>query len=336
MPRNQPLKWTKTVISKGKAYMYFNTGLVTAKGGRNYRALPPRSSPSFWTSYAAYCAAREKRESATSLLTVPLLVEQYQASPKFRGLSANSQEIYQIYSDRLAALFPMGVAADLLPSDMAIAVDELADTPAAANMLLAVTGALYTWARQRGLVPQGCDPVKGVERLKGGEHMPWPVALINEALASDDRRVQMLTGLLFYTGQRIGDVMDMRKAAFADGTVSVLQQKTGKPLVIPVHPKLAAIVESAGDDILVPAFNGKPLSKDRARELLQGFAATRGHKVVPHGLRKNAVIALLEVGCSIAEVAAITGQSFKMVEHYARQRDVSILGVSAMAKWAGV
>lgn len=334
MPRNQSIKWTKTVISKGKSYMYFNTGLKTAGGARDYRPLPPRSSPSFWTSYHAYVAARERRESASEILTVPVIVGQFQASPKFADLSDNTREVYSIYTDRLAKLFPNAPAGDLQPSDMAIAMDALAATPAAANMLCAATGVLYRWARKRGLVPPDCDPVKGVERLKGGEHHPWPADLLSAALATDDKRVQMLTALLFYTGQRIGDVMQMRKPDFTGGTISVRQQKTGKALVVPLHPSLAAIIAEA-DDVLVPSYSGKPLSQDRARELLQAFAASHGHKVVPHGLRKNAVIALLEVGCSIAEVAAITGQSFKMVEHYARQRDVTALGVSAMAKWAG-
>jgi hypothetical protein len=48
-------------------------------------------------------------------------------------------------------------------------------------------------------------------------------------------------------------------------------------------------------------------------------AARRGYKVVPHGLRKNAVNTLLEVGCTVAEVSSITGQSLQMVEHYAKQ-----------------
>jgi hypothetical protein len=35
-----------------------------------------------------------------------------------------------------------------------------------------------------------------------------------------------------------------------------------------------------------------------------------------HGLRRSAVIFLLEAGCTDGEVSAITGQSRQMVEHY--------------------
>ena len=47
----------------------------------------------------------------------------------------------------------------------------------------------------------------------------------------------------------------------------------------------------------------------------------------------HTVNALLEVGCSTAEVAAITRQSFQMVEHYARDRDQELLGSAAILEW---
>lgn len=47
------------------------------------------------------------------------------------------------------------------------------------------------------------------------------------------------------------------------------------------------------------------------------LAPLRSRRLVFHGLRKSAVVFLLEAGCADAEVAAITGQSREMVEHYA-------------------
>jgi hypothetical protein len=53
-------------------------------------------------------------------------------------------------------------------------------------------------------------------------------------------------------------------------------------------------------------------------------------------LRKNAVNALLEAGCSTAEVSAITGQSLQVVEHYAKGRDGRALARAAMVKWESI
>jgi hypothetical protein len=50
-------------------------------------------------------------------------------------------------------------------------------------------------------------------------------------------------------------------------------------------------------------------------------------------LRKNAVNALLEAGCTPHETASITGQSVQMVEHYAKKVSQKKLGKSAMLKF---
>ena len=52
-----------------------------------------------------------------------------------------------------------------------------------------------------------------------------------------------------------------------------------------------------------------------------------------HGLRKSPVVFLLEAGCTDAEVAAVTGQSRQMVEHYSRQVNQRKLAARAILKW---
>lgn len=59
----------------------------------------------------------------------------------------------------------------------------------------------------------------------------------------------------------------------------------------------------------------------------------RDRKLVFHGLRKSAVVFLLEAGATTAEVQAITGQSMQMVEHYAKQVNQQKLAAAAILKW---
>lgn len=75
------------------------------------------------------------------------------------------------------------------------------------------------------------------------------------------------------------------------------------------------------------------MSVSGLRRVLQDFTATLDAKTVPHGLRKNAVNALLEVGCTVPEVAAITGQTHQIVEHYAKRVDRRKLGKAAILKF---
>ena len=65
---------------------------------------------------------------------------------------------------------------------------------------------------------------------------------------------------------------------------------------------------------------------------MKAYSAKLGRECVPHGLRKNAVIALLEAGCTVAEVAAITGQTYVVVERYAARVNTRRLGKAAVLK----
>jgi len=51
-----------------------------------------------------------------------------------------------------------------------------------------------------------------------------------------------------------------------------------------------------------------------------------------HGLRKNAVMALVEAGCEPREIQAITGQSLQTIEHYAAKYKRERLAQAAILK----
>ena len=65
----------------------------------------------------------------------------------------------------------------------------------------------------------------------------------------------------------------------------------------------------------------------------EAFKEFRERELVFHGLRKSAVVFLLEAGCTDAEVSAITGQSRGMIVHYAREVNQKKLAATAVLKW---
>jgi hypothetical protein len=75
--------------------------------------------------------------------------------------------------------------------------------------------------------------------------------------------------------------------------------------------------------------------REMDKPVMKPFKANRW---VPHGLRKNSVNMLLEVGCSAALVSAIVGMSLQMVEHYSSKVNRFRLARGAMkileAAWA--
>lgn len=283
-------------------------------------------APDKWA-YAALLGHRNRREPAEQI-KVPKLIELYERSTAYAGLSDSSKKLYGIYLGRLEKMMPTAPVAGITRFHMQKLFDDMGATPAAANAFIATCRALFTWAKPRGYVTT--NPCEEIEPNPGGEHAPWPDDVLAAALkATDDPVVRLLTHLLYYTGQRIGDALAMEWADIKDGRVAVVQAKTKKRLWIRLHESLAAELAklTPGDGRIYS------LSVQTARMRLQAFAAKHGAKVVPHGLRKNAVITLLEIGCSVAETAAISGQSLQMVEHYAKQRDQKALADSAISRW---
>jgi integrase len=328
----------KRTRAKGRVYLYFRTGRLDAKGKEILIRLPGPKDPGFGDAYAALLAARSRREStaaATAELTITGLCDLYERSPKFGTLADGTKRLYGYSLAYLKRMLPTAPAGLLERSDIARLVDGRADQPGAANSLLRTTAAMFKWARERGHVAN--DPCRDVAELPTGEHEPWPVRILEAALAAGDDRVRLATHLLLYTAQRIGDVVRMRWTDIEDGRIAVTQQKTGRQLSIMMHTALRLELERHGGRLgyILPGPRAGPISAVALRESLQAFAADMGARVVPHGLRKNAVNALLEAGCSAAETASISGQSLAMVEHYAKARNQKVLGDAAVLKWQG-
>ena len=332
---------TKRVKAKGKYYLYFITGQLNENGKPLLKRLPGIKAPNFGTVYGACMAAKTRRDENARApeLTVPMLCNLYEKSPKFRELAPSSQRQYQIRLDQLSKLLPTAPAGRLLKTDMVKLLDELADTPGAANMLLFVTSTLYKWGRGRGHVTN--NPTTEIEAFEQGEHEPWPEHVLNAALASNVDRLRLAAHLLYYTALRIGDVIKLRWTDVRDGAIFVIPQKTRRkkkrtePIRIPLHSALEAELAKHPKFMvtILAKPNGMPWNISTIRDELQTFASAMGVHVVPHGLRKNAVNSLLEAGCTVAETAAISDQTLQVVEHYAARRNQAKLGSAAILKW---
>lgn len=338
MPRGKGQLYVKVVKAKGKEYCYFDTGQKKPNGATLYAPLPPRTDRiKFGASYAAHLSHRTRRDNATSSLSLHSFIDQFQRSREFRDLKPSTQSRYNIYLHRLDTAFNTAPANELTGSDMVSLLDSMAATPGAANLLLAVTQSLYKWGRSATRKLVTIEPCADIKPMKMGEHQPWDEELLAIALKSNDTKVRLATALLYFTGQRIGDVCAMKWSHTKDGFVDVIQEKTGLPLTIKLHRDLKAVLDQTErtDTFIIAGRNGKPLSEQTVRKWLQTYCAQLGHKIVPHGLRKNAVNTLLEVGCSVAQVASVTGQSLQMIEHYSKRRNGKRLSTGAMGNWEG-
>jgi integrase len=330
MPPNLP-KHVRRKVAKGREYFYFATG-QRVEGKEVLKRLPDIRDPEFGRMLSAAQSGRTRRGKIKGVLTIAGLADLYEKSPEFRKLAEATRRSYELNLDKARKRLGIAPANELKPSDVRLVHDEMADQTGAANQFVRVLGSLYSWGRKRGHVT--VKPTESVELFDETPHEPWPEWLLHEALA--DEQVRLPVALLYYTAQRIGDVCRMRWSDVRDGTITVTQDKTGKTLAIPFHAALAKLLADAPrTGLTILSSGGRRRSEKALRDKLQAWAAERKQKVVPHGLRKNAVIALLECGCSVAETAAISGQTMQLVEHYGKARNQAKLASAAILRWEG-
>jgi integrase len=328
------LPYLRPKKAKGKTYYYFDAG-KGSDGRRVLIKLPDIRDPKFGGAYARAQATVTNRRNEQGIMTLDGLIRSYERSPEFRVLSENTKASYSMYLARANSMMrsrggssPPARRIDRL--DILGLREQLAETPGAANQVIRAVQALYAWAIDNGKAIT--NPAKEIKKFPATPHPKWKDELVEEAL--NDAEIGDAVALFLFTGQRIDDVVAMRWDHIRGDHMLVWVKKKAKQLQVAILPELAdrlAGMEKRATTILTNA-NGRPWTASGLRRKLQDWAKSRGQKIVPHGLRKNAVIALLEAGCTTAEVSGITDQSIQMVEHYARDVNKLHLGRAAVIK----
>ena len=325
-PRLPNVKHVRKVSKAGlRWYSYYNTG-QKVEGKPVYASLPQFGSVGFFDSLAAYEAARTRR--ATPRYTVASLCDEYLATREFEGKSAGTQRRYTLHLAKVKEAWGFIPVDALDPAKVRQVLAVKKYGAATQNGVVAALGVAYRWGRKFDRTSQ--NPTRDIEREKNSPHLPWPDDLLAAALECDNQPLRLGVHLLYFTGQRIGDVCKMRWSDIRNGRIYVVQEKTGKKLSIPLIAELRdelAGTPRAGLEIM------HGVNSNALRLMVKAFTAGRSVKRVPHGLRKNAVNSLLLAGCTVQEVSSVTGQSFRMVEHYAAQINQGKLSDAAILKF---
>jgi integrase len=326
------LPFLRKKVAKGRTYYYFDAG-KDQSGQRILRKLPSIKDPRFGDCYARAKAERSKYEDR-GVLTLEGLIKAYQRSPEFRNHTEATRLSYERYLEVANKAFRRKSTGLSFPvknlerKDFLGLRDALADTPGAANQTMRAIGAMFAWAMDNDKIKN--NPAQKLKRFAAKPHEPWPDDLLEEAL--EDPQIGMAVALFYFTGQRINEIVKMSWADIQGDYMRVYAQKTRAHLQVAIHPELGerlAAVEKTAVTILTNA-NGRPWSRTGLRQKLQLWAKTRGQKIVPHGLRKNAVISLLEAGCTEAQVQGITDQTLPVIQHYAKKVNKLTLGRAAV------
>ena len=153
--------------------------------------------------------------------------------------------------------------------------------------------------------------------------------------------IRLYFHLCYFTGQRPGDIVQMRWDRYNGDTVELVQQKTGKLLAVPCHRHLRWILAAAKREtnsvFIVSKHDGAQWDRGQLSELAM-------HKVMPEAgiedlqvrdLRRTAVVALAEADCTESQIASVTGheieESRQILETYL-PRNLNIAR-AAILKW---
>ena len=150
-------------------------------------------------------------------------------------------------------------------------------------------------------------------------------------------RARLAFALALYTSQRSADLIRMGKQHVRDGKISVVQQKTGTRIWIPVHPQLRAILDATQSDhlVFIATDYGRPYAHSKSfGNAMREWSKEAGLTGCPlHGLRKACARRLAEAGCTATEIMSITGhKSLTEAERYVKAANQKTMAEAAMEK----
>jgi integrase len=270
----------------------------------------------------------------------------WERSPEWAALAKTTQDGYTTYIRHLGGMAHVKLKAvsrrELTEIRNAIAK---AIGPGAATGFVRAASAMFGWAVENGWLD--ISPTYRMKRLKGGHLPAWSQAEADLAIANLPEPLRRAVVLALHTGQRRSDLIRMSWADYSGTHIRLRQQKTRTPLTIAVTPALQAELDTwKAPGITSPLiltngkgapWRGSNLSKQLQDALsrIPGFPTGRNI----HGLRKLAAANLAEAGCTISEIASVTGhRSLSMVQLYTasaeqeRLADAAVIRLNARQK----
>ncbi len=267
--------------------------------------------------------------------TLAAVATEYRKSPEYKSLRPKTQKDYLRYLDLLCERWGAFSVTGIRRKHVLALRDQLGDTPATANTAVKVLRVLLAFAVDREYRQD--NPAKGIKKLTTGPgYSAWPDWAIERFLETAPPMMVLAMKLGLHTGQREADVLGMSWHNIDGGMIHVVQGKTGAKLAIPMHSDLRDALERQErvSPMILTTETGKPYRGSNFRyHWVKAMKAAGLEGMTFHGLRYTAATKLAEAGCSLKEIAAITGhRSLAMLEKYSRGADQQKLARAAIRR----
>jgi integrase len=279
--------------------------------------------------------------SRTIAGSINALVASYYRSPDFRALKSSTQSFRRNIIENFRKAHGNKPVNRLGRAHLKDIIGAKSDTPHAANNLLKVIRVLLGHAISIDMIDS--NPAIGVGKYKtsGGGFHTWTEAEISrfEQRHPIGTRPRLAMALMLFTAQRKADMIKMGWQQLSVNGITLRQEKTDTPLIIPLHPELAEVLAAAPRSHLTFLITerGAPFT---ASSIGSWFRQRCNEAGLPncssHGLRKAAATRLANAGCSSDQIRAITGhRSLSEVANYTRAADQQRLARQAVGMQIG-
>jgi integrase len=274
--------------------------------------------------------------------TIAALVASYMKSARYFGLRATTKIGYGSRIEVLRTQHGHRSLAGLTRERIIIGIlQPYADRPGAALSILKMLRVLIRHAIDIGWLKH--DPSLGIKRPKIQRIRSWTEDEIETYRKRwpFGTKQRLAFELFLNTGQRRSDVVRMAWSHItADNKIVVVQQKTGRRLLIPLHHDLLTVLAAAKRahvSILTTMYD-KPFTVDGFSQWMRDGITAAGLPLncQPHGLRKATGRRLAEAGATAKMIMSILGHTtLAETERYTEEADQAGLAEDAVIKLEG-
>lgn len=224
-PRTKDKHLPRNVYLRHGAYYYVKGGKWTRLGKTLKEAL---------NRYAGLYDAKEG--------TMPALITQALPTILLK-VSANTKKQYEIAARKLAKIFAEYEPQEVTQADVKKMMQDMAAMPNMANRCLSLLRGVFDYALGIYVTSNPCTGAKRHAEIKRDR-----LITIEEYAAIYQHagpRLRVIMDLLILTGQRVGDVLAIKRADLGDEGISFRQQKTGAKVVVVWNAELREVVARA-------------------------------------------------------------------------------------------
>ena len=274
--------------------------------------------------------------------TIAALVASYMKSGEYIGLRETTKKSYASPIEVLRVQHGHRTVAGLSRERIITGIlQPYADRPGAALLILKMLRVIIRHAINIGWLKH--DPSLGIKRPKIQRIRAWTEDEIETyrmrwPLGTKQR---LAFELFLNVGQRRSDVVRMAWSHItADNKIVVVQQKTGRRLLIPLHRDLLTALATAKPThvSILTTMYGKPFTVDGFSQWMRDAITNAGLPLdcQPHGLRKTTGRRLAEAGATARMIMSILGHTtLAEAERYTEEADQAGLAEDAVIKLEG-